>query len=44
MLRAPTKMRRNHETSGAMASASLTDPFFEVPLSLPSDFQEQGAL
>jgi mono/diheme cytochrome c family protein len=31
---APTKPRRNHETSGAMASASLTDPFFEVPFML----------
>lgn len=33
-LMAPTKPRPNHETSGAMASASLTDPFFEVPIYL----------
>ena len=41
LLMAPTKLRRNHEKSGAMASASLTNPFFEVPfrhfsLKLPS--------
>ena len=39
---APTKPRRNHETSGAMASASLTDPFFEVPARINKRFLDKG--
>jgi hypothetical protein len=37
-LKAPIKPHRNHKTPPSMASASVANPYFEVPLSHAASF------